>query len=63
MLEQEQVRQRYLFFLGNCGTKQNWIAKKTDIPDYILSKYKLGKTELLNSSLRNLDKFLVEQGY
>jgi hypothetical protein len=63
MSEQQKIRERYLLFLVSTGIRQNFIAEKTNIPNYVLSKYKQGKNELLDSSLKNLDNYLTEQGY
>lgn len=60
---QNELRERYVFFLSDSGVKQNYVSAYTSIPASVLSNFKYGKKELNAKSFRLLDEFLKTKTY
>ena len=59
IINQENVRQKFINYLNTYGVKLIYVATKIDIPYYILSQFKFGRN-VWNESLLKLDKYLDE---
>lgn len=62
MLEKENIRQRLIYLFEEFGTNQSWLAKKLDVHQSTINKFKSGKQELSNEILARIDNFLKERG-
>ena len=62
-MEQERIRQRLINFIASSGIKQNFVSFKTGIPTPVISRFKNGKTDMMDSSLEKMKSFLTEYGY
>ena len=62
-LSQDNVRDRLIKYVKDNGSKYYHISHSVGIPHYIMSRWKNKHINLWQSSLENVDKYLVEKGY
>jgi transcriptional regulator with XRE-family HTH domain len=60
-MKQEEIREKFRFFLKNYGVKCSFVAKQLGIDISLLNKYKLGLVNLSEQQLQKLNDFLDDR--
>lgn len=63
MVDQEQVRNRYIKYLNETGIKQKVICIKLGINESMISRFRNNKANLQNYDLCLLDEYISKVGF
>ena len=63
MVDQEQVRNRYIKYLNETGIKQKIICIKLGLNESMISRFRNNKANLQNYDLCLLDEYISKVGF